>query len=199
MTRLGRSQRRIVIVSILLAVVAIIAVIAISSLSGAYALFTSSGTATMTVAESGSSELAWNNSASGSDLSVAVGPLHPTQSVQRIADLVNTGTSSINRIQLSVVGTGTGSETDGIQLAIDSCTVAWAHSGDGYTCQGTMTVVSPDRPVLAAIDLGDASGAHDSGGRDHLRFTIRLPDTAPAALEGGSASVLFTATGTGAK
>lgn len=167
---------------------------AIAETSGAFATFTSSATATATLTESGSIGLKWHGS-SGSELSFRIGPLLPNGSEQRVAELTSTGTTSLARLQLTVVGAGTGSASDGIQLAIDRCTVAWAAVGTGFSCPGTESSVSPDRPVQAVIDLA-GSPAFSPGSTDHLRFTLRLPDSSPSAAQGSSGTVQLTATGT---
>lgn len=192
------TKRRLPVTAILLLSIVALAG-AIAATSGVYAYFTSSATATATLSESGSVGLHWNNSSSDSDaganLGLAVGPLLPGDSLHRVADLQNTGSTAISRIQLGVVGTGTGSTSDGIQMAIDRCSVAWVQSGATYTCAATTTSVTPDRPVQAVIDLLD-SPAFAQAGVDHLRITLRLPDTAPSTAQGATGTVVFTATGT---
>jgi predicted ribosomally synthesized peptide with SipW-like signal peptide len=188
------SKRRLPVTAILgLSILALAAVVV--GTGGAYAYFTSSATATATLSESGSIGLGWNDSTSGSDLGLAIGPLQPGDSVQRVADLTNTGSTAIARIQLGVVGTDTGTTSDGIQMAIDRCSVAWAQSGSGYVCAATTTSVTPDRPVQAVIDLLN-SPAFGLRGVDHLRVTLRLPDTAPSSAQGTTGTVTITATGT---
>lgn len=181
----------------LLAIPALILIgltVAFAATSGAYAYLTSSATANATITESGSIGLNWNDS-TGSDLSIPVGPLLPGDSVQRVADLSSTGSATIARLQLAVVGSATGTASDGIQLAIDRCSVSWVATGSGSTCPGTVSSVSPDRPADAVIDLA-GSPALTSGSADHLRFTIRLPDSSPTSAQASSGTIKITATGT---
>jgi len=82
-----------------------------------------------------------------------------------------------------------------VQLAIDRCDETWVPDTEGYRCPGATTAISLDRPVQATISLND-SPAHQFAGVDHLRFTFRLPTTAPSSVEGTSGSVLIGAKGT---
>jgi spore coat-associated protein N len=163
--------------------------------TGAFGYFTSSAIATISIAHGGSIGLSWRDTAvSGSDLAIDVGPLMPSDIVQRIGDLANTGSVSVRQIQLSVTGTGTGSDSDGIQLAIDRCSVPWVWVVAGYSCPATITPVSPDRPVKARMALTGSPAAVPAG-LDHLRFSFRLPDSAPESAQGLSGSVQITVTG----
>ncbi len=163
--------------------------------TGAYGYFTSSSTAAMSITVGGTIKLNWDDTAAaGSNLTLAVGPLMPTDSVQRIADLANTGSVGISQVQLAITGTGAGSSSDGIQLAIDRCSVPWVASGAAFTCSGALTSISPDRPLQASFTLSD-SPVRTAAGADHLRFTFRLPDSAPDSVEGTSGAVLIVASG----
>jgi hypothetical protein len=54
--------------------------------------------------------------------------------------------------------------------------------------------VSVDRPVAGVIGLPN-SGALITDGVDHLRFTFRLPRSAPASMMNSSGTVSILATG----
>lgn len=166
---------------------------AVAATSGAFATLTSSAAATATLTEGGSLGLNWSGTR-GSRLALSVGPLLPGQSEQRVADLTSTGSAALARLQLATVGTGTGTSSDGIQLALDRCSIEWVLAGSDYSCGGTMASVSPDRPVQGVIDLA-GSPAMTSGATDHLRLTFRLSDSAPGSAQGLAAIVKLTATG----
>jgi hypothetical protein len=163
--------------------------------TGAYGFFTSSASATMSLTEGGSIGLSWNDTAAtGSNLTLDVGRLMPTDTVQRIVDLANTGSSGIQQIQLTIMGTDTGSTSDGIQLSIDRCSVPWVSEGSIFACAGRLTALSLDRPVQATIALTGSPAAVQAG-LDHLRFSFRLPDSAPDSAQGVTGSVQIVATG----
>lgn len=163
--------------------------------TGAYGYFTSSSSAAMSLTVGGSIKLSWNDTAAaGSNLTLAVGPLMPTDSVQRIADLANTGSVGISQVQLAITGTGTGSSSDGVQLALDRCSVPWTVAGAAFTCSGALTSISPDRPVQATLALSD-SPVRTAAKADHLRFTFRLPDSSPTGAQNSAGSVRVVATG----
>lgn len=165
------------------------------TITGTYGYFTSSASATMSLTEGGSVGLSWKNTpATGSKLMLDVGPLMPSDTAQRTADLANTGSLAINRVQLTIAGSAVGSTSDGVQLAIDRCSLPWQASATLFTCPGILSAVSPDRPVQANIVLA-GSPAAGKAGLDHLRFTFRLPDSAPMSGEGLTGAVSITASG----
>jgi spore coat-associated protein N len=160
---------------------------------GAFGVFSGSGVSRATVTGA-TVTLAWNDTATA-QLDTLVGPLNPNDSVQSVADLVNTGSIDLSTIQIAVVGTDTGPVSDGLQLAIDSCSVAWTGTAPNFSCLGgTETSVSADRPVSGLINL-PASNALTVGGTDHLRFTYRLGADAPTSMANTQGTVAVVATG----
>jgi len=190
------ARRRLARAILPLSLLSLLVVAASSGLfTGAYGYFTSSASASMSLTEGGFIGLSWNDTtAAGSNLMVQVGPLMPTDTVQRVADLANTGSSTIRQLQLTVTGTGTGSTSDGVQLAIDRCSVPWVAAGSAFTCPETTTTVTADRPLEATLALSDSPAAARAG-LDHLRFSFRLPDSAPDTAQGLSGSVRIVASG----
>lgn len=127
-------------------------------------------------------------------LTMPVGPLVPGASVERIADLTNTGSVGIGELQLAVTGTDTGTPSDGVQVTIDRCSDAWTVAGPVFTCTGTATPIAADRPLTGIVGLA-GSPAFATGAVDHLRFTFRLPDSSPPTDQNTAGSVLLVATG----
>ena len=85
---------------------------------------------------------------------------------------------------------------DGLQVAVDRCSVAWSLAGPSATCAGTTTAVAADGPVLGRFALPSAgSAALVPGGVDHLRLVLRLPTTAPSTLQGRSAALMVSVVG----
>jgi hypothetical protein len=161
--------------------------------TGAFGVFTHTGVASANV-DSGTVQLSWNNDGTP-QLTTTVGPLKPGDSVQSVSDLVNSGNTDLSTIQIAIVGTDTGPVSDGLQLAIDSCSVSWAGTAPSFTCVGgTETAVSADRPVSGLINL-PVSNALTVGGTAYLRFTYRLADYAPTSMANTQGSVTIVATG----
>ena len=162
------------------------------SATGAFGTFTGTSVA-LTDVGAGTVKLSWNGTATA-QFYATVGPLEPAVSTQLVANLVNFGNVDLSTVQIAVTGTNTGPLSDGLQLAIDSCSVPWAGSAPNYTCGGMSHIVSADRPVVGVINL-PGSSALTPGTRDFLRFTFRMADSAPNGLMNTSGHVTITATG----
>src|SRR5579864_6041493 len=106
-----------------------------------------------------SSTAAQAQSLSSGTVSITVGAsnLVPGDTIQRAIDITNNGsagTSSVGSIVLtttaptsSLLDTDT---TNGLQIVVDKCSVAWTESGPPYTytCGGTTTSVLTTRAVI---------------------------------------------------
>ncbi|NQX12595.1 peptidase [Microbacteriaceae bacterium VKM Ac-2855] len=171
------------------ATIAVVAVLVLGGAVGASAVLRSQGSATANV-RAGAVTVDWN--ASGvNEFSVPVTGLRPGDTSARLIDLRNTGTIAVSQLQLGVTSTTVAaSSSDGLQLAIDRCSVAWTSA---TACSGTLTTVSADRPASGTIAL-PASAAFAVGGTDHLRATFRLPESAPTGNQNISGTVTVTVT-----
>jgi hypothetical protein len=124
---------------------------------------------------------------------VPVTDLLPGGTARRLVDLTNAGTVSMGALQLESAATTVGaSASDGLQLALERCSVAW--SSDAATCPGTTTTVAADRPATARIDL-PASPAFAIGATDHLRLTLRLPESSPSTAQSTSGTLTLAVLG----
>lgn len=124
---------------------------------------------------------------------VGVAGLLPGGTARRLVDLTNAGTVAMAQLQLETAAPVVGASTsDGLQLALERCSQPW--SADAATCAGTVTTVAADRPATARIDL-PASPAFAVGATDHLRLTVRLPESSPSAAQGTSGTLTLTVTG----
>jgi hypothetical protein len=181
---LRRKQRRAAVIA------AVVAIGLFGVSAGAYAVFFASETVPVTVG-SGNVSVEWASSG-GAALTVPVGSMYPGQSTERLVELRNTGTLAVSELQLVVAATHT-NDSDGLQLAISDCSVPWAGSTT-FTCGGVETVVSADRPVRATIALPTLDSTQ-SGGLDYLRLVFRIPDSAPATMQGATTNVTFEVLG----
>ena len=84
----------------------------------------------------------------------------------------------------------------GLQLTVESCSVAWVDTGSDHTCAGTERsfyagpIVVANQPLAAAASLG-------AGATDHLLLTATLPASATGdAFEGAASGLNFMFTGT---
>ena len=162
--------------------------------NGAFGVFVATGESSTRIG-AGTVMLSWNDTLAP-QLSMVVGPLHPNESAEFALNLANTGDVALSTIQIGLIGTGTGTPSDGFQLAIDSCSVPWVSHGSSLTCEGgSGEAVAAERPVNGLINL-PSSEALTVHGIDYLRFTYRLSDSAPEIAEGSSGTIAITATGT---
>jgi Camelysin metallo-endopeptidase len=125
----------------------------------------------------------------------------PGDSMTRAVTLTNTGTSPLSAITLSSSAGSTNAlttdRTNGLQLAVRSCTVPYTQGGTAsapsYTCSGTeRTVLSG--PAVSSATLGTPN-ALAVGGSDNLVFSISLPSTADNSFQNLTASLNLTFTG----
>lgn len=171
--------------------------------AGTFASFTSSTSASQDVA-SGTVVIGLAADGPANRLSVDATGVAPGDTIQRIVDLSNTGSLDLASVVLttsanpsSLLDTDT---ANGLQLAIDRCSVPWTEGGTApahtYTCSGTASGVLASRPVIGA-DLALAGlSSLTAGQTDHLRVILTLPGTAGNTLQNQASTIshAFTAT-----
>jgi hypothetical protein len=167
---------------------------------GTFGGFTDSTTPVATTIESGT--LSINVAQQGYSVPVTTAGFLPGDSLTRAVNLVNDGNSALGSVTLSSVPTVssvlTTDITNGLQLTVKKCSVAWTQGGTAqaptYTCSGTESLVGSG-PVVSTMNLAGAA-ALNAGGTDHLTFSISLPTTADNTFQGKTASLSLTFTGT---
>ena len=167
---------------------------------GTFGGFTDSTTPVATTIESGT--LSINVAQQGYSVPVTTAGFLPGDSLTRAVNLVNDGNSALGSVTLGSTATAssvlTTDVTNGLQLAVKKCSVAWTQGGTAqaptYTCSGTETLVGSG-PVVSNLTLPGAA-ALNPGGTDYLTFSISLPTTADNTFQGKSASLSLTFTGT---
>ncbi|MFC6286840.1 TasA family protein [Nocardioides sp. GCM10027113] len=144
-------------------------------------------------------------------LSAAAGPVRgidiaatdvvPGDTVQRSVTLTRSSdTSAFGSVALTTSGSVsnllTTDTTNGLQLKIDQCSVAWAKAPttNDLTCAGTTTAVIAQRPVIGTgLDLGAATTTLNAAGAvSYLRVTLTLPSAAGNTLQGLGNTIGFT-------
>jgi len=171
---------------------------------GTFATFTSSTSASQSI-QSGTVSITLGATGPANRLTIGATNLVAGDTIQRAVDLVNNGTASsdnLSSIQLTTTASPSSAldtdATNGLQMQIDKCSVAWTESGPPYTytCGGTTTSVLASRAAIGA-NLALASLASlTTGQTDHLRVTLTLPASAPNSLQGQSSSISYNFVGT---
>jgi hypothetical protein len=126
----------------------------------------------------------------------------PGDSLTRAVNLVNDGNSALGSVTLSsTVATPsvlTTDTTNGLQLTLKYCSVAWTQGGTAsnptYTCSGTERLMG-NAPVVGNMTLGTPVSLA-AGGTDFLTFSISLPAAADNSFQGKSAALSLTFTAT---
>lgn len=170
---------------------------------GSYASFTSSTTAAQTVASGSVTVALGATGAATNRLTVNAADIAPGDTMQRSFDLNVSGTLDVASIALTTTASPSTlldtDATNGLQMVIDKCSVAWTESGVSpaftYACSGTTTSVLASRAVIgssiALSNLGLTAAASNK-----LRLTLTLPTTAGNTFQTLSSTVTYNFTGT---
>jgi spore coat-associated protein N len=180
----------------LLSVMAVGTAAAIAGL-GTFATFTDTTSASQSVT-AGTVDI--NLPAAGASNRLATGAtgLVPGDSLQRAVNLVNAGNQDLASVTLTTSASPSSlldtDATDGLQVAIDKCSVAWTESGPPYTytCSGTTSSVLVSRAVIGSTIALSNLGALTAGATDMLRVTLTLPASAPNSMQGLSSTISYT-------
>ena len=195
-------MRRLAVTPKLMASLAVLGAAASIAGLGTFATFTSSTSAQNQALSSGTVSITLG---SANRLAVGASNLVPGDTIERAVDITNNGsagTSQVGSITLTTSASPSSAldtdATNGLQMQIDSCSVAWTESGPPYTytCGGSTSVVLASRAVIGnAISLSNMS-ALTAGNTDHLRVKLTLPSGAGNSLQGLSSTIsyVFTAT-----
>ena len=186
-----RNYRKIVLSLVLLVGAAGVLI------GGAFATFTDSVTAGPQAITSGTVKLAVgpvNDAATGAT-NIAAG-----DTIAREADLNSTGGTIANKeITLKFSASPTSlldtDTTNGLQVSIKACTVAWTRKVETpppafkYTCSGTESTVKMGGAETASVGSLESTpvaltplNSQGAGGQDFLVFTLTLPAGAPGNL-----------------
>ena len=163
--------------------------------------FTDSTTPKNTTLASGTLSIDLTQPAGSYAIPVSVTGLVPGDSITRAVNLVNDGDLALSSV--SVVSTATAPSslttdtTNGLQLSIKACSVAWTQGGTAaaptYTCSGTERSIYGS-PVVGTAALNSPASLNP-GGTDYLTFSISLPTTADNSFQGKSAGISLSFTG----
>jgi spore coat-associated protein N len=186
----------------LLATVAVLGAAASIAGLGTYATWTSSTSENHTIS-SGTVTIALGATGAATNrLNVGASGLAPGDTVQRSVDLTNSGSIDLAGVTLTTTASPSSlldtDATNGLQMVVDKCSVAWTEAGPPftYTCSGSTSSVLASRAVIGSnLSLSPLS-ATSAGGTDHLRVTLTLPSGADNSFQNKSSTITYAFTGT---
>lgn len=172
---------------------------------GTFATFTSSTSASSSI-QSGTVAIALGSAGTAANrLTIGATNLVAGDSVQRAVNLASTSTDPLASVQLTTTASPTSvldtDATNGLQMVVDRCSVAWTEAGTAplytYTCSGTSSSVLASRAAVgSALPLTNLAAISAGSSTDYLRVTLTLPSTADNTFQGKSSSILYTFVGT---
>ncbi|SDF18909.1 Camelysin metallo-endopeptidase [Blastococcus aurantiacus] len=163
---------------------------------GTFGSFTDSTTPVATTINSGTVSI---DLTKASTLEFSAAELIPGDSVTRTFTLKNDGSSDLGSIMLASAATTssilTTDATNGLQLSVKSCPVAWTQSGNSFTCASGEKTLLASGPAVNNKVL-DAPASLGAGKSDNLAISYALPVSAGNEFQGKQAafSLTFTAT-----
>jgi spore coat-associated protein N len=170
---------------------------------GAFAAFTSSASVSQSIT-SGAVTIALGATGTADNrLNVAATGVVPGDTIQRAVNVSNTGNQDFASITLTTAASTSSlldtDATDGLQMVMERCSVAWTEGGSApaytYTCSGTTSTVLSSRAVIGS-SLSLSNLGLTAGTTNHLRVTLTLPSTAGNTLQGLTSVIAYTFTGT---
>jgi len=197
-TKTRRSNTRKVVGSLAIAGTAA----AVAGL-GTFGTFTDSTTPVATTVQTGTLDINLAQPSGAYAIPVTTTNFVPGDSITRSVNLSNDGSTALSSVTMTAIATGTPSvlttdSTNGLQLSLKACSVAWTQGGTAsapsYTCSGTTTTMYSG-PAAASLQLSNPASLNP-GGVDNLVFSVSLPTTADNTFQNKSASLSITFTGT---
>lgn len=188
-----------------LATLAVVGTAAALAGLGTFATFTSSTSASHTISSGTVSIALGATGASTNRLTVGASNVVPGDTIQRSVDLVNNGTGTadnLSSIQLTTTASPSSlldtEATNGLQMTIEKCSVAWTESASPYTytCSGTTSTVLASRAVIGSNLALTGLSSLTTGSTDHLRVTLTLPTAAPNTMQGLTSTISYAFLGT---
>jgi spore coat-associated protein N len=186
----------------LLATVAVLGAAASIAGLGTYATWTSTTSQNHTISLGTVTIALGATGAATNRLNVGASALAPGDTIQRSVDLTNSGSIDLAGVTLTTTASPSSlldtDGTNGLQMAVDKCSVAWTEAGPPYTytCSGSTSSVLASRAVIGSNLSLSNLGVTTAGATDHLRVTLTLPSGAPNTLQNQSSTITYAFTGT---
>jgi predicted ribosomally synthesized peptide with SipW-like signal peptide len=168
---------------------------------GAFALFTDTQSVSQSVGSGTVTLVPVNVNQVNNRLSVGASNIAAGDTIQRAVDVKNSGSVALSGVSLTTTATTSSlldtDVTNGLQMVIDRCSVAWTESATPYTytCSGTTSSVVASRAVVgSAIALGNLTLTSNTD--NYLRVTLTLPSAAGNTLQNQSSVINYAFTAT---
>ncbi|MGZ4482204.1 MAG: TasA family protein [Gaiellales bacterium] len=198
-----RPLRRHTTRKLLLSLAALGAAASIAGLA-TFATFTSSVSQSQSISSGTVSITLGATGAATNRLNIGATAIAPGDTIQRSVDLINGGGLDLASVSLTTAATTSSlldtDATNGLQMVIDKCSVAWTEGGTApaytYTCSGTTSTVVASRAVIGAGIAMSNLGSLTAGATDHLRVTLTFPAAAGNTFQNQSSVVQYTFSGT---
>jgi hypothetical protein len=120
----------------------------------------------------------------------------PGSSSTKTINLVDDGSVALKSVSLATTATTSSildsDPTNGLQMSVESCSIAWAADG---TCAGAQRTVLASGPAVRTANLANPFGLV-AGATDHLAVTLGLPATAGDQFKSQTSSLSLTFTAT---
>ena len=193
--RRARPSRRI------LGTVAVLGGAALALGSGAYATFTDTQSAPPPISSGTVSLAPIGTSAANNRLSVGATNVAAGDTLQRAVDIKDTGTIALGSLTLTTTATTSSlldtDATNGLQLTIDKCSVAWTESGPPYTytCGGTTSTVLASASVIGS-NFSLSNITLTAGTDNYARVTLTLPGSSGNTFQNLTSVINFGFTAT---
>jgi spore coat-associated protein N len=191
----GRPRAKLFVSAALFLVAALVVGI------GAFATFTGT-TGTSPAYATGTVSLApIGTSGANNRLSVVASGLAAGDTMQRAVDLKNAGSIAIVAPTLTTNATASSlldaDTTNGLQMVINKCSVAWTESGPPYTytCSGTTSSVLASVPVIGT-NMAMSNITTTANTDNYLVSTLTLSSGSGNTLQNLSSTIQFTFTAT---
>lgn len=167
--------------------------------AGAYASFTDTQAVSQTVSTGSLFLNGVGTNAANNRLSISASNIAPGDTIDRAVDIIDGGTVDIGSVALTTTATTSSlldtDTTNGLQMQIDKCSVAWTESGGPvvytYSCSGTTTSVIASRPVIGA-SLPMNSLVLTATTHNYLKVRLTLPSAAGNTFKSISSTVNYS-------
>ena len=172
--------------------VGVIAAAAAVAGTGTFGAFTDSTTPAAVSLDSGVVSIALSAAGGTASVPLSFAGVVPGASITRTIDLVNDGTSALASVDLRTAATTSSildtDTTDGLQMSVQSCSVAWTAD---LRCTGTVRTLQAAGPVVRQTTL-TAPASLAARGIDHLAVTLELPASAGDAFKQQTSQLALT-------